>query len=86
MKKLYLLAMAAVTAFSANATLYLTGTALGLGWTPETPMEVEAVDGVYNFELTFAKDTNFKMSTAKGGWDAYNAEVYSLGDGVTISL
>lgn len=79
MKKLYLLAMAAVTAFSANATLYLTGTALGLGWTPGTPMEVEAVNGVYNFELTFAKDTNFKMSTAKGSWDAYNAEVYSLG-------
>lgn len=86
MKKLYLLAMAAVTAFSANATLYLTGTALGLGWTPETPMEVEAVDGVYNFELTFAKDTNFKMSTAKGGWDAYNDQTYSLGYGVTITL
>lgn len=86
MKKLYFLAMAAVTAFSANATLYLTGTALGLGWTPETPMEVEAVDGVYNFELTFAKDTNFKMSTAKGGWDTYNDQTYSLGYGVTITL
>ncbi len=86
MKKLYFLAMAAVTAFSANATLYLTGTALGLGWTPESPMEVEAVDGVYNFELTFAKDTNFKMSTAKGGWDTYNDQTYSLGYGVTITL
>lgn len=75
MKKLYTLAAVAALAFSANAQLYICGNGEGLGWAPEAPMEVQAVDGKYT--VTINNLVQFKMSTAKGDWDTFNAAALS---------
>lgn len=59
-------------ALSANATLYLCGANVNgkaNQWTPASPVTVEAVDGFY----TFTAKGEFKMSTAKGDWNTFNA-------------
>jgi len=71
MKKFYAFAAAAVAALSMNATIYVTGAATELAWDPTNPMVVEAENGSYSFDLTNV--SMFKISTAFGEWDAYNA-------------
>lgn len=73
MKKFYAFAAAAVATLSMNAQLYVVGAGEGLGWTPETPLTVELADGAYTFEVKNL--TSFKMSTAMGSWDDFNAGI-----------
>ena len=56
-------------------TLYLCGQGEGLGWTPDAPMEV-ALEGD-NYTVTIKELASFKVSTAKGTWDEFNAGCYS---------
>lgn len=74
MKKLYAFAAAALATVSMNAQLYVCGAGDGLAWTPEDPMVVELADGAYTFEITNL--TQFKISTAMGTWDDFNAACY----------
>lgn len=71
MKKLTtLLAAAALGALSMNAQVYLAGDFQG--WNPESATEMSvASDGWY--EATLQNVTAFKMSTARGNWDTFNA-------------
>lgn len=73
MKKFYAFAAAALCAasFSANATIYLCGAGEGLGWDPATPMTVEAANGAYTLDIDNLNE--FKISTAMGDWDTFNA-------------
>ncbi len=71
MKKFTLLMAAALVGVSASAQLYVTGdnvTGATAAWAPATPLELAAENGVYSFS---AKG-NFKISTAKGEWTAFN--------------
>lgn len=75
--------MAAVlTAWTASAQLYVTGgnvTNAPAIWDPSNPLEVTAVDGEYTFEA----NGGFKMSTAKGDWNTFNAAALGLNSGWT---
>lgn len=71
MKKLYTLIATAAVCLSANAQLYFVGNGDSLAWAPEAPLEVIAKDGLYTVEITNLKQ--WKMSTAKGDWDTFNA-------------
>jgi len=72
MKKFYAFAAAAVAALSMNAQLYVVGAGEGLNWAPEAPMTIEAgADGNYTFDIN--QLSAFKMSTAMGDWDTFNA-------------
>ena len=71
MKKFYAFAVAALATMSMNAQLYVCGAGEGLGWEPGTPMEVTEADGKYTFDI--AGLTQFKLSTAMGTWDEFNA-------------
>lgn len=71
MKKFYALAVAVAAAVSANAQLYVCGAGDGLGWEPTTPLEA-TTDASGNYTFTVDNLTEFKMSTAKGNWDAFN--------------
>lgn len=70
MKKFYAFAFAAVAALSMNAQIYLCGNGTGLGWAPESPMEVNLTDGVY--KVDFEELTSLKVSTTFGDWDTFN--------------
>lgn len=78
MKKIYTLALLAAAAVSANAQngapLYATGEAPAFdpAWNPETPAEFKFENGVYTLEPA-GNLTSFKISTAKGTWDDFNA-------------
>ncbi len=49
------------------------------GWDPATPVEFAYADGIYSY--TFPEGTSeFKMSTAKGTWDDFNAGVICVAD------
>lgn len=72
MKKLTLLLAAAVTCFTASAQLYVTGTNVegaSAAWVPASALEVQLENGVYTFQAT----NDFKISTANGTWDQFNA-------------
>lgn len=72
MKKLSLLLAAAVTCFTASAQLYVTGTNVegaSAAWDPASALEVQLENGVYTFQAT----NDFKISTANGTWDQFNA-------------
>lgn len=71
MKKFYALAAAAIATVSMNAQLYVVGNGEGLGWDPESPLEVEAKEGSYKFTVNALVE--LKMSDAKGDWDTFNA-------------
>lgn len=83
MKKIYALAAAAFLGLAANAQdgapLYITGGSIddnepafaNGNWNPVTPDEFTYADGVYKIELKNL--TQFKMSTACGDWDTFNA-------------
>lgn len=76
MKKFYAFAAAALAAVSMNAqSLYVCGNGEGLGWDPANPMTVDLADGAYTFEVKNLVE--FKVSTAFGSWDEYNAGVYT---------
>ncbi|MDE6301265.1 MAG: hypothetical protein K2M19_06075 [Muribaculaceae bacterium] len=76
MKKFYAFAAAAMATVAMNAqTLYVCGAGEGLGWTPETPMEVAAENGAYTFEVKSL--TQFKISTAMGDWNTFNAAAFT---------
>lgn len=75
---------AALTAWSANAQLYVTGGSVegaSAAWDPASPLEVAEVDGVYTFQAT----GDFKISTAKGGWPDFNAGAYQLDGAWNVS-
>lgn len=88
MKKFLLSVAAASLSLCANAQLYFVGNGDGLGWTPESPVEVTLTDGHYTLEV--ANLVEFKMSTQKGSWDDFNAGVLgcNYGDkaGVEVEL
>lgn len=72
MKKFYTLAAAAVLAMSANAQLlYVCGDGEGIAWTPESPMEVNLVNGSYTFDIKNL--SMFKISTDYGDWNYFNS-------------
>lgn len=74
MKKFYAFAAAAIATLSMNAQLYVCGAGEGLDWAPATPLVVEAADGAYTFDVKSL--TQFKISTAFGSWDEFNAGCY----------
>ena len=76
MKKIYALAAAAVATLSMNAQMYVCGNGVGLGWEPATPLEVTAEGGFYT--TTIADLVEFKISSTKGDWDAFNAGAYTV--------
>ena len=81
MKKLYTLALAAAAALSVNAQVYFVGEFDGVAmWTPETPLEA-TVNADGNWEITLEKTGGFKMSTAKGTWEEFNAQAFSVNSG-----
>lgn len=85
MKKLFsiLSVVALATSFSASADIYVCGSGEGLGWDPANPYVVTAsADGSYEF--TIAQLSSFKMSTASGSWDDFNAGAMSV-DGGNVS-
>lgn len=72
MKKLTLLLAAAVTCFTASAQLYVTGANVegaSAAWVPASALEVQLENGVYTFQAT----NDFKISTANGTWNQFNA-------------
>lgn len=71
MKKFYTLAAAAVVALGANAQLYFVGNGEGLAWEPGSPMVVNLENGKYT--VTIKNLSEFKMSSAMGTWDEFNA-------------
>jgi hypothetical protein len=77
MKKFYMMAAAALVAASAfaqdGAPLYITGAGSfnGASWDAENPAEFTYADGVYTYEGD--QLTQFKISTACGDWDTFNA-------------
>lgn len=93
MKKLYAIAAACVVAASASAQLYVTGPGEsfpGHAWDASNPLEV-AADANGNYTFTASNLNEFKMSTAKGSWDAFNGgalwcEIKADNLGQTINL
>lgn len=94
MKKFYAIAAAAFMAAGAmaqdGAPLYITGGAIDetegavspwgvSNWNPEDPAELTFADGKYTGE--FKGITMFKISTAKGSWDAFNGGAYGCNYG-----
>lgn len=78
MKKFYTLAAAAVVALGANAQLYFVGNGEGLAWEPGSPMVVNLENGKYT--VTIKNLSEFKMSSAMGTWDEFNAAaLYAAG-------
>ncbi len=76
MKKLTLLLATAFVGFTASAQLYVTGgevTGAPAAWNPANPLAVTLEDGSY----TFKAKGGFKISTAKGTWDEFNAGCYT---------
>ena len=66
-------AMLLASNISAQAALYAVGGSAALGsWNPENPAEFTFANGVYTLELD-ETSTSFKISTAKGSWDTFNA-------------
>lgn len=81
MKKLYTLALAAFAALSASAQVYFVGNFNNVDmWTPETPLEA-TLNGEGNWEITLENTAGFKMSTAKGDWDTFNAAAFTVNEG-----
>lgn len=77
MKKFLLMFCAAVISLAAHATLYVTGgsvTDAPAAWNPENPLVVNEANGVY----TFKASGGFKISTAKGTWNAFNGGAMCL--------
>jgi hypothetical protein len=85
MKKLLLCMAAILTAWCANAQLYVTGgdvEGAPASWSPENPLTVTASDGYYTFKAT----GDFKISTAKGGWDTdFNPNAKQLSGSWNVS-
>ena len=76
MKKLTLLLATAFVGFTASAQLYVTGgevTGAPAAWNPANPLTVTLENGSY----TFKAKGGFKISTAKGTWDEFNAGCYT---------
>ena len=77
MKKIYALAAAAMVALGMNAQngapLYITGDGgfAGGEWAPETADEFNYANGEYT--ITIDGVSQFKISTVRGDWDAFNA-------------
>lgn len=84
MKKIYALAAVACMAFAANAQngepLYATGEGdfTGGKWAPATPDVFEYANGVYTLKVDNLMQ--FKISTAAGDWDSFNAGAYDCGE------
>ncbi|MBD5290412.1 MAG: hypothetical protein HDS26_06990 [Bacteroides sp.] len=95
MKKFYAFAAAALMSAAAfaqdGAPLYITGANIpdSTGeWNAEAPEQFEYVDGQYVFEGVNL--TQFKISTACGDWDTFNAGCYGCSygkePGVAVAL
>ena len=66
-------AMLLASNISAQAALYAVGGSAALGnWDPSKPAEFTYSNGVYTLELD-ETSTSFKISTAKGSWETFNA-------------
>lgn len=77
MKKLLCIAAVAAIAASANAqdAFYLTGDWGEKSWNAEDPYEfVKGNDGIWSY-TTAENASQCKISTAKGGWEAFNGGV-----------
>ena len=84
MKKLYAFAAAALATVSMNAQVYLCGNwNSDLGWLPESPKEfVENEQGDWQLTVHLQE---FKLSTAKGSWDVFNAKAMSVNKGAVTA-
>lgn len=79
MKKFYAFAAAAVAALSMNAqTLYVCGAGQGLAWDPSAPLEVALAGDAYTFDVDDL--VQFKISTAMGTWNDFNAAAVCCAD------
>ncbi len=58
------------------AAIYMVG--YNGAWDPETPTEISGENGVYSAKDVEFTNTEFKLSTAKGTWDEFNAGVYGV--------
>ena len=55
-------------------------------WEPAAPLEIAGENGVYTMEAVEFTNTEFKLSTAKGTWDEFNAGAKSIVDGATVQI
>lgn len=67
---------------SADAALYAVGGGNLGNWISENAVEFTLIDNVYTLQID-ETTTEFKISTAKGNWDAFNSGVYGLVEGET---
>lgn len=66
---------------AAQAPLYFTGDCSTNVWSVTEPDEFAYADGVYTLNLTGAiQGQQFKISTAKGSWDDFNANCYGIAE------
>lgn len=92
MKKFYAFAAAAMMAATAmaqnGAPLYCTGDFATSNWAPDAPIEFTFADGKYTLDIEGT--AMFKISTAMGDWDTFNAGCltcnYGEEPGATIAL
>ena len=83
MKKFYAFAVAALAALSMNAQeLYFVGSWMG-DWDPANPVVATLENG--NYTITIQNVNKFKMSTAKGSWDEFNASALQVAEGFVIT-
>lgn len=91
MKRILSLLLTVMVVFGMHAnTLYVVGAGDGLAWDPANPKAVELVDNAFSFDVKNL--TQFKISTVKGTWNAFNAAAKcatineaDLGTPVTLS-
>lgn len=76
MKKLLLLLVGCIMAFSANAQLYVVGAGSNGGWNPATPKTVTEANGWYTFEID--PTVEFQMSKSSGSWDSFNGGILGI--------
>lgn len=55
-------------------------------WDPAAPLEIAGENGVYTVEAVEFTSTEFKLSTAQGTWDEFNAGAKSIVDGATVQI
>lgn len=55
-------------------------------WDPAAPLEIAGENGVYTMEAVEFTNTEFKLSTAKGTWDEFNAGAKAIVDNATVQV
>ncbi len=55
-------------------------------WDPAAPLEIPYVDGVYKLENVTFTNSEFKLSTAKGDWNAFDAGVICAANDAIVEI